>query len=206
MIWWGNCFGFFLVWRKGGDSNVIPWGLDHQTPKSSGNSSVSCTWNFAPGMGWLRLQHSSPEPADGDSFPEPSGEEAIPGRADFNVISPGNSIRLSFPMSGRNCWVPEPLQQLWAGIQMQLWGGKIHRFGNWGANNSSSQESSSSSLFAHSQGDEPLPTSLTNPALKGHKSRVFSSGRSCPIGIPGIFTGKPGREQEISQNSARKRC
>lgn len=49
MIWWGNCFGFFLAWRKGDDSNVIPWKftaslcwvLDQQNPKSSGNSSLS---------------------------------------------------------------------------------------------------------------------------------------------------------------------
>lgn len=83
---WRNCFGFFLAWEQGDDSRVIPWRfkalcwvLDQQILKSSGNSSVSCTWNFTPEMAFE---------AGDCSFPARSQQRGIcsqhnPGRKQF---------------------------------------------------------------------------------------------------------------------------
>lgn len=147
------------------------------------------------------MQHSSQEPAERDLLPARSREETILWRVGFNVIFPGNSIRLSFPMSGRNCWVPK------SSAAASGW------------NTNAAVEETSTGLGVGKQipphprdpahppclpiprGNQPLPTSLLwpNPARQGHKSRVFPTGKSCPVRIPGIFTGRPGRKQGISQ-------
>lgn len=153
------------------------------------------------------MQHSSQEPAERDLLPARSREETILWRVGFNVIFPGNSIRLSFPMSGRNCWVPK------SSAAASGW------------NTNAAVEETSTELGVGKQipphprdpahppslpvprGNQPLPTSLLwpNPTQQGHKSRVFPTGKSCPVRIPGIFTGRPGRKQGISQKKSKEK-